>query len=108
MSFYHSPDQIDQMKSTKDTYDNPQPSNRQLVFKVAKPAGKIIIGEWFSNHYPIYAGDSGWWCWSGRRNYLFADGSVLLIKAVDIRPANDNLPDINLTINGIRGIDWPR
>jgi hypothetical protein len=39
---------------------------------------------------------------------LFADGQVRFIDAKDIRPARDGNPNPNLTINGIRGIDWPR
>ena len=72
--------------------------------EVLSPSAKIIFGEWLSNHYSI-ENDSGWWCWQGRRNFLFADGSIDIIKAEDIKPANDNFPDANLTINGIKGAD---
>ena len=36
----------------------------------------------------------------------FWDGQVTLLKAGQIRPANDNLPDANLTIHGIQGRDY--
>jgi len=108
MAFYHSSSQIDGMKSSSDTYSNPQPSIPQKITNVGRPTGKILIGEWASNHEPIQnVKDPGWWGWLGVRNYLFADGATRYLKAKEIRPANDGYPDINLTINGIKGIDWP-
>jgi type II secretory pathway pseudopilin PulG len=104
MAFYHSPEQIDNMNSIEDTYTNPQPSIPQKSFNVAHPSGKILIGEWLSNHYPIDE-DKGWWIWQGSRNYTFADGQVHLLKAKQIRPARDSLPDANLTIHGVKGTD---
>lgn len=106
MAFYHSPDQIDAMSSPEDTYKNPQPSIRQRSMDVAKPSGKILIGEWLSNHSPIDE-DNGWWCWEGSRNFVFVDGQVIFLQAKQIRPARDGLPDANLTIRGIKGVDWP-
>ena len=106
LAFYHSPEQIADMNSPADTYTNPRPSIPQRSLDVARPSHKILMGEWLSNHSPI-ANDGGWWCWEGSRNYLFADGQVTMLKATEIRPAQDNLPDANLTINGIRGRDWP-
>jgi len=106
MAFYHSPEQIDGMSSSEDTYKNPQPSVRQRSSDVTRPSGKILIGEWLSNHSPI-ENDSGWWCWEGSRNYLFADGQIRMLKARQIRPARDGLPDANLTVHGIKGVDWP-
>lgn len=106
MSFYHSPEQIDSMKSPADCYSNPQVSIPQKITSVKRPAGKILIGEWNSNHFEAKE-DKGWWGWDGCRNFLFADSSVHFIKAKDIRQANDNLPDLNLTIGGIKGTDWP-
>jgi prepilin-type processing-associated H-X9-DG protein len=94
------------MSSSEQTYNDPQPSVRQHSLDVAKPSGKIIIGEWLSNHSPI-DGDAGWWCWEGSRNYLFVDGHIRHLKAKDIRPARDGFPDANLTVRGIKGLDWP-
>jgi len=106
MTFYHSPEQIDDMNSPADTYSNPRPSITQRSTDVSKPSGKILIGEWLSNHSPIEV-DSGWWCWEGSRNYLFADGRADFLKAKEIRPARDGLPNANLTVRGIKGQDWP-
>ncbi|MHC4691553.1 MAG: type II secretion system protein [Planctomycetota bacterium] len=106
MTFYHSPEQIDTMNSVLDTYYFVQQSIPQRSTDVAKPAGKILVGEWYSNHIPE-PNDQGWWCWVGRRNYLFADGHVDYLKVDKIRPARDQLPDGNLTIHGIKGIDSP-
>ena len=108
MAFYHSPKQIDDMNSPSDTYSNSQPSIPQRSFDVAKPSGKIIIGEWLSNHLRINGEDPGWWGWEGCRNYLFVDGQVRYLQAGQIREANDGLPDANLTVRGIKGRDWPR
>ena len=105
MAFYHSSEQIDSMSSASDTYQNPQPSMPQKSLDVANPSGKILIGEWFSNHYRIES-DSGWWCWEGRRNFLFADGQARFLRAKEIRPARDQMPDANLTIRGIKGVDY--
>jgi prepilin-type processing-associated H-X9-DG protein len=109
MAFYHSPEQIDSMSSPADTYDSVQLSIPQRSTNVANPSGKILIGEWLSNHMRVDTDkDSGWWCWVGSRNYLFADGQIRFLKAKEIREANDGLPDANLTIGGIKGTDWPR
>jgi len=109
MTFYHSPEQINLMNSVEATFmpvPPPPASIPQRQSNVRRPSGKILIGEWYSNHAPV-AGDNGWWCWVGQRNYLFADGRVEYLKAEDIRMARDYLPDANLTFDGIRGIDWP-
>lgn len=107
MAFYHSPEQIDAMTTPADTYSNPRPSIRQRSLDVAQPSGKILIGEWLSNHVPV-EDDSGWWCWEGARVFLFADGRVSYLKAEAIRAGRDELPDANLTVRGIKGTDWPR
>ncbi len=107
MAFYHSPEQIDDMNSPADTYGIPQqPSIPQRSMNVAKPSGKILIGEWLSNHSPI-SNDPGWWTWQGSRNFLFVDGQVRFLKAKQIRPARDGFPNANLTIHGIKGLDYP-
>jgi prepilin-type N-terminal cleavage/methylation domain-containing protein/prepilin-type processing-associated H-X9-DG protein len=107
MAFYHSPEQIDAMNDKSDTYTNPKPAVPQHSNDVAIPSGKILMGEWFSNHLPIDP-EGGWWCWQGNRNYLFVDGQVRFLKATDIRAARDGFPDANLTFRGIKGADWPR
>lgn len=107
MAFYHSPDQIDAMSDKADTYSNPRPSVRQRIGDVANPSAKILIGEWASNHLPIDPQqEQGWWNWQGARNFLFVDGQAVFLHAEQIRPARDGLPDVNLTINGIKGRDW--
>jgi prepilin-type N-terminal cleavage/methylation domain-containing protein/prepilin-type processing-associated H-X9-DG protein len=109
MAFYHSPDQIDGMEDPNDTYFNPQAGIPQHSYDVAYPSGKIIFGEWLSNHQRIKnEQDPGWWGWKGRRNFVFADGQVQFLKAKEIREANDGYPDVNLTVHGIKGMDWPR
>jgi len=113
MAFYHSPEQIENMDSPSYTCGNGPflLSIPQRSMDVARPSGKIIIGEWNSNHLRVdekgWYGFGGWWCWQGSRNYLFVDGQVRYIAAEDIRPAQDGWPNPNLTIDGIKGIDWP-
>jgi prepilin-type N-terminal cleavage/methylation domain-containing protein/prepilin-type processing-associated H-X9-DG protein len=108
LTFYHSPEDIDSLNGPYSDLTK-MPPTAQKSINVAKPAGKILIAEWLSNHKQIpNNNDSGWWCWSGKRNYLFADGQVRFMDVNDIRTARDGFPNPNLTINGIRGIDWPR
>jgi prepilin-type N-terminal cleavage/methylation domain-containing protein len=106
MAFYHSPAQIDAMSEPADTYDKgrARPSIPQRLDSVAHPSAKILLGEWASNHAPVEQ-EQGWWNWQGARTFLFADGSVLFLPATEIRPARDNLPDANLTVNGLKGRD---
>jgi prepilin-type N-terminal cleavage/methylation domain-containing protein/prepilin-type processing-associated H-X9-DG protein len=109
MAFYHSPEQIDEINSIQQTYlsQHIKPSAPQKVMNVARPAEKILIGEWLSNHQRIKEGaDPGWWGWAGSRNFLFADGQVRFLKAQDIRKANDGNPNPNVTVGGIKGSDW--
>jgi len=103
LAFYHSPEQIDTMTTDLDKL---LPPAAQKSVNVARPAEKIIIGEWLSNHRRIEQVDYGWWIWAGRRNYLFADGQVRFLDANDIRPANDGNPNPNLTLHGIKGKDY--
>jgi type II secretory pathway pseudopilin PulG len=104
MAFYHSPEQIDALSAAADTYSNPPPSVAQRVGSVASPSGKILVGEWTSNHVPV-ADDKGWWDWRGTRCFLLADGQAVFLEARKIRPARDELPDANLTVHGIKGRD---
>ena len=104
MSFYHSPDQINAMLTPAATYSAPQPTMSQRAAQVASPARKILIGEWMSNHQRV-GEEKGWWNWQGSRNFLFADGHAEYRDAQAIRPANDALPDPNLTVDGVLGQD---
>jgi len=103
LAFYHSPEQIDTMTSDLGV-PGPVPQRPE---NIAKPAGKIVAGEWLSNHKRLESDvDKGWWDTQGQRNYLFADGQVCFIDANDIRIGNDGNPNPNLTIHGIKGVDW--
>jgi prepilin-type N-terminal cleavage/methylation domain-containing protein len=106
MAFYHSPAQIDTMNNLN-TWLTAVPSSPVRSLSVTRPSGKILVGEWFSNHKPV-PNDQGWWCWDGTRNYLFADGYVTFIEAKEILPARDDLPDPHLTLHGIKGWDYLR
>lgn len=109
MCFYHSPEQVNRIKSVPTQYTpaSVQPSLRQRRFNVARPAEKIVIGEWDSNHLLLSGNDPGWWGCQGSRNFLFADGRVAYLKAGEIRKANDGNANPNVTVDGIRGVDWP-
>jgi prepilin-type N-terminal cleavage/methylation domain-containing protein/prepilin-type processing-associated H-X9-DG protein len=103
-AFYHSPDQINVMTTAQlwNPADPGPPCMPQPASEVAYPSRKAVIADWLSNH----SEDKGsWWSWLGSRNYLFADGHVTHMSASKINPAVNNLPDINLTVNGIRGRD---
>ena len=105
LAFYHSPDQINALRSPADTYTNPQPAVGCNTSMVRQPANKIMVGEWASNHRPLDA-DQGWWDLRGRRAYLFADGHTGYHKAEALFRACDNLPDPHLTVNGVTGTDY--
>ena len=107
MSFYHSPEQINQISDYNKTIDTSAaiPSVKQQTSKVSDPAGKIIFGEWNSNHAMI-DDDNGWWNWNGKRNFIFADNHTAFLDADKINRANDGLPDANVTIDGINGSDY--
>jgi prepilin-type processing-associated H-X9-DG protein len=108
LAFYHKPGDIDSLNGLYSDLTTLLPTAQKPV-NVAKPAGKILIGEWLSNHKQVPNDNgSGWWCREGKRNYLFADGQVRFLDANDIRPANDGNPNPNLTTHGIKGSDWPR
>lgn len=82
------------------------PCTAQREARVAFPSHKALVTEWVSNHEAPHL---GWYdpntAWKGGRNYLFADGHGHYLKSSQIHPANDNLPDINLTRDGILGKD---
>jgi prepilin-type processing-associated H-X9-DG protein len=108
MAFYHSVEQINNMN---DVYDQvgaaAEKGVSQRNINVARPSNKILVGEWLSNHKKIKGTDYGWWSFDGARNFVFADGHVNFLNATEIRKANDDMPNPNLTVNGIKGIDWP-
>ena len=104
MAFYHSPEQIDGMSSAADTYTNPRPSIAQSSADVRNPGRKILAGEWQSYH-ELVTKDNGWWDKRGSRVFLFGDAHVTKYSATSLIPANDNLPDPNLTKHGVRGVD---
>jgi prepilin-type N-terminal cleavage/methylation domain-containing protein len=68
------------------------------------PAQKGMAAEWLSAHAKVQV---GWWDWRGERLYTFVDGHVSNVAAGKIRPAVDNFPDINLTVDGLSGRDVP-
>ena len=107
MAFYHSPEQINSLSVVADNYSNPLPAVAVRTSDVRRPQGKILLGEWTSNHQ-LFAGDSGWWCWRGRRNFVLADGAILWVSAEDIHPARDTMPNPNLTVDGVAGEDLSR
>ncbi|ARN57682.1 type II secretion system protein [Sedimentisphaera salicampi] len=107
MSFYHSPEQINSISSVAGTWSGELEAVPQKAGSASHPSQKIMFGEWYSNHEEIESGDDGgWWCWDGARNFLFADTHVDFIRAEDLETANDELPDPNVTRNGIKGIDY--
>jgi len=106
MSFYHSVKQINSMTEKSYSYSGAVPAVGVRPHAVTWPVEKILCGEWYSNHDRLDGADPGWWGWSGRRNFVFADGHIKFVDADAIRPANDRLPDPNLTIDGCQGRDF--
>lgn len=118
MTFYHSPEQIN---SIADLEPDPElrtqfnflgtdpsrvlPSIPQRGRNVLNPAHKVMIGEWYANH-AAFITDQGWFGKGGKRLYLFADGHVEYRDANEMIPALDNLPNPNLTIDGVSGKDF--
>lgn len=104
MSFYHSREHINFMNEPSYTYDATKivTSVAQRITVVVEPCKKVLVAEWLDNHT---GGGNDWWSWEGSRNYLFVDGHVQFLRAEDILPAGDGLPDVNLTVDGIAGKD---
>lgn len=101
-AFYHTPEQINSMTLAQ-LYNDPDPMCATVRTSAVKhPSKKAIAAEWLSAHSDKQV---GWWSWEGARNYLFADGHVVLLAASRIRPAVDSYPDINLTVDGVAGKD---
>jgi len=106
MAFYYSSEQIDSLSATADCFTNPMPATAQRRANVRHPTRKILVGEWYANH-AAWANDQGWFGPGGKRLFLFADGHVELVDADRMRPANDGMPNPNLTRGGIGGYDVP-
>ncbi|MBI4556891.1 MAG: DUF1559 domain-containing protein [Candidatus Hydrogenedentes bacterium] len=104
MAFYHSSEQIDTTTSYTATFQSPMPTIPQRATNVRNPSKKILVGEWFANH-AAYSNDRGWFGQGGKRLFLFADGHVEYLNSNQIVPANDGLPDPNLTVHGVAGQD---
>lgn len=107
MAFYVHPSEINKMTTFSQTITPPgPPCTTQSEFAVAHPAHKVLVTEWLSNHEDPHVGwNDPTTAWEGGRNYLFADGHCCYLKARCIKPANNGLPDINLTRDGIKGKD---
>lgn len=114
-AFFHLPSQINSLASKLQgsscaTWTNIVAALRNLLpvaqneAQVFYPSQKALIAEWLSNHEK-FSNDCGFWSWEGSANYLFADGHVKFLRRCQIAPAVNNLPDINLTVNGIAGKD---
>jgi hypothetical protein len=107
MCFYVSAGKIDTLRSFGDTVTPPGPAcTSQTQGSVAFPAQKAIVTEWLSNHESPHVGwNNPHTAWEGSRAVLFADSHCKYLKSRQIHPANDGLPDINLTCGGISGKD---
>jgi prepilin-type N-terminal cleavage/methylation domain-containing protein/prepilin-type processing-associated H-X9-DG protein len=102
-AFYLSADQIRQMTTRLAVLSPPGRPVSQPLAGVQFPAQKVVVGEWLSNHEDPRT--ASWWDWKGARNYLFVDGHVKFLPVTRIRPATNGLPDVNLTVGGVGGID---
>jgi prepilin-type processing-associated H-X9-DG protein len=114
-AFFHSPSQINSLApalrgSSCVTWARTITALRNLTpiaqseAQVAFPTLKGLCAEWLSNHEK-FSGDCGFWSWDGSANYLFADGHVKFLRRRQIAPAINDLPDINLTLDGTAGKD---
>jgi prepilin-type N-terminal cleavage/methylation domain-containing protein/prepilin-type processing-associated H-X9-DG protein len=103
-AFYHTPQQIAAM-TTADLYSpSSPPPIAQSTEAVTYPSQKALGADWLSNHLAP-ASPSGWWSWTGARNYLFVDGHVQFYQSGQINAAGNGFPDINLTVGGLGGKD---
>lgn len=103
-AFFHTPEQINTM-TTAQLWNPSTPGPvcmPQSASEVIYPSKKAMVADWLSNHSDEKV---TWWSWQGSRNYLFADGHVQHLAAGKIKPAVNGFPDINLTVDGIRGKD---
>jgi len=103
-AFYHLPGDINKMTLTQ-LYSpaNPGPACVSVDSSMLKyPAKKAMVAEWLSVHSETSV---TWWSLAGSRSFLFADGHVKYLTDRSIHPAVDDYPDINLTKDGISGMD---
>ena len=120
-TFYHSPDQINQMHINNLRLSLNDPGAGAICLSQTEaalltPSQKILISE-FTNNHRFDNKRVGYWGtlqgpaapgpdrWQGARNQAMADGHVKLIFAAKVHPSTDDCPDFNLTINGISGSD---
>jgi prepilin-type N-terminal cleavage/methylation domain-containing protein/prepilin-type processing-associated H-X9-DG protein len=99
---YFADESINAMTLANTYSANPFPCVSRKLTEVRSPARKAIVAEWLSAHSKDKV---GWWDWRGSRIYAFADGHVSYVPAKKIESAVDQLPDINLTQNGLSGSD---
>lgn len=85
----------------------------QRVAGVIFPSRKIVSGDWDAYHDPELRDratnrawdEKGWWDPRGERVFVFADSSVRAYHADAVNRGWDGLPNPNLTIGGVRGMD---
>ena len=99
---YFSDASINAMTLSSLYQGNSLPCSSRKVADARFPAQKGLAAEWLSAHAKDVM---TWWDWRGQRQYAFVDGHVSYLYAARIQPAADNLPDINLTVDGLSGRD---
>jgi prepilin-type N-terminal cleavage/methylation domain-containing protein len=99
---YFSDGSINAMTLANLYQSNPFPCGSRKATDARFPAQKGMAAEWLSAHAKVQV---GWWDWRAERLYAFVDGHVSNLAATRIRPAVDNFPDINLTVDGLSGRD---
>ena len=121
-AFYHSPAELAPMHLLNLIPALGDPGTgtictAQTSSGVATPGSKVVLTEWYNSHDFGTGGPVGFWGtvgaelapgpdrWDGSRAYSFADGHVKYLKARLITPSIDDCPDVNLTPDGIGGID---
>jgi prepilin-type N-terminal cleavage/methylation domain-containing protein len=101
-SSYFSDAAINAMTLTSLYQGNAFPCASRKGSEARFPSQKGMVAEWLSAHAKVQV---GWWDWRGERQYAFMDGHASYLAAARIRPAVDQLPDINLTVDGLSGRD---
>lgn len=120
-SFYHLPETLNQLRIRNLILSLNTPGAGLLTSTVtstmvAEPARKGMVAEW-SNAHDHGAKIVGFWGtlqpglvpgldrWEGGRTLLFADLHSGFIKAKRQTPSAEDCPDINLTPDGVLGVD---